>query len=185
MGAGCHVSAVPMDLSQRKWGAETVKCALVDIKDRQSCKIRKLGEALVAAGYASLDAQAHLLGLSRSTTWTILRGSHKSSGLSARIVHRILSAPKLPARVRAEIFEYIEAKATGLYGHSRSQRQKFVSRLAGEYSAGGKERSSRAWRNLRTRVFQDGCQKRGQEAPLQQSSRGGLAIRLAHWAGRK
>ena len=144
MEAGSHASVVPMDLSQRKWGAETVKCALVDVKDRQSCKIRKLGEALVAAGYASLDAQAHLLGLSRSTTWTILRGSHKSSGLSARIVHRILSAPKLPARVRAEIFEYIEAKATGLYGHSRPQRQKFVSRLAGEYSAGGKERSTRA-----------------------------------------
>src|SRR5262245_44294907 len=115
--------ACAMDLGRRKWCVETVKCALVDIKDRQSAKIRKLGEALVAAGYVSLDAQAELLGLSRSTTWTILRGSHKSSGLSARIVHRILSAPKLPTCVRAEIFEYIAAKASGLYGHSRAQRE--------------------------------------------------------------
>jgi hypothetical protein len=143
MGARSHLGLCTMDLGQRKWGVETAKCALADVKGRQASKIRKLGEALVDAGYASLDAQAQLLGLSRSTTWTILRGNHKSSGLSARIVHRILSAPQLPPRVRAEIFEYIEAKATGLYGHSRPQRQRFVSRLAGESSADG-QRSTRA-----------------------------------------
>ena len=130
-----------MDLSQRC--VQTVKCGLVDIKDRQSSKLRKLGEALVAAGYGSLDAQAELLGLSRSTTWTILRGSHKSSGLSARIVHRIVSAPNLPARVRAEIFEYIDERAAGLYGHSRTQREKFLSRLVGESAARGNGGSKR------------------------------------------
>jgi hypothetical protein len=145
-GADSRVSAVPMDLDQRKWCAEKVKCGLVDIKDKQSSKLRKLGEALVAAGYGSLDAQARLLGLSRSTTWTILRGNHKSSGLSARIIHRMLSAPNLPARVRGEISEYIEAKAAGLYGHSRLQREKFVSRLEGTtgFQQGAKQANSSA-----------------------------------------
>jgi hypothetical protein len=132
-----------MDLDQRKWCAEKVKCGLVGIKDKQSSKLRKLGEVLVAAGYGSLDAQAKLLGLSRSTTWTILRGSHKSSGLSARIVHRIVSAPKLPSCVRAEIFEYIDERAAGLYGHSRTQRERFVSRLVGESAARGNDGSKR------------------------------------------
>ena len=43
----------------------------------QAFKIRELGEALVAAGYVTLGEQADALGLCRSTTWTILRGTHR------------------------------------------------------------------------------------------------------------
>ena len=42
------------------------------------CKIRNICDALVAAGFETLDEQTEVLGLSRSTTWSILRGSHKN-----------------------------------------------------------------------------------------------------------
>src|SRR5204863_6851493 len=69
------------------------------MKARQALKIRELGDALVAAGYASLDQQAKILGLPRSTTWTIIRADHKSSGLSAAVINRILSTSQLPLAV--------------------------------------------------------------------------------------
>src|SRR5262245_65480035 len=72
---------------------------------RQCAKIRELGEALVASGISTLDQQAEALGLSRSTTWTILKGDHKASGLSAAIINRMLTAPQLPPRVRAVVLE--------------------------------------------------------------------------------
>jgi predicted DNA-binding transcriptional regulator AlpA len=72
-----------------------------DMKARQSAKIRELREALVASGFLTLDEQSKVLGLSRSTTWTILKGNHKASGLSAAIIDRMLAAPRLPpARAR-------------------------------------------------------------------------------------
>ena len=58
--------------------------AVADLKARQSAKIKQFGDALVEAGYHALDGQARVLGLSRSTTWTILKANHKSSGLSSR-----------------------------------------------------------------------------------------------------
>jgi hypothetical protein len=50
------------------------------MKARQAAKIRQLGETLIATGFRRLDEQARVLGLSRSTTWTILNGNHKNSG---------------------------------------------------------------------------------------------------------
>jgi hypothetical protein len=50
------------------------------VKARQSSKIRKIGDALIALGYLALDEQAKALGLARSTAWTILQANHKSSG---------------------------------------------------------------------------------------------------------
>src|SRR4051795_12746613 len=88
---------------------------------RQLSKIRELVEAVEAAGFLTLDAQAKILGLPRSTAWTIRRGSHKASGLSASILNRMLAAPTLPLLVRAKILEYVQEKAAGLYGGSRSQ----------------------------------------------------------------
>jgi hypothetical protein len=99
------------------------------MKDRQSRKIRQIREGLVAAGFLTLNEQAKVLGLSRSTTWTVLRGEHKSSGLSVTIINRMLAAPQLPASVRARIEEYVEEKAAGLYGHNRMQRTRFTARL--------------------------------------------------------
>ena len=67
-----------------------------------------------------LDDQANALGLSRSTTWTILKGRHKASGLSADIINRMLAAPRLPPLVRAKVLEYVEEKTAGRYGHSHA-----------------------------------------------------------------
>jgi hypothetical protein len=97
---------------------------------RLNAKIREIGEAIAAAGLRSLDEQAEALGLSRSTTWTLLRGRHKGSGLSARIIARILAAPDLPLPVRAKILEYLAEKTAGLYGDTERELRQFVRRLS-------------------------------------------------------
>jgi len=66
------------------------------MKARQALKIRNLGEGLVASGYVSINQRARALGLSRSTTWAIIQAGHKTSGLSASIINRILSTPQVP-----------------------------------------------------------------------------------------
>jgi hypothetical protein len=100
------------------------------MKARQSSKIRELADAVKSAGFLTLDEQAKALGLSRSTAWTIRKASHKASGLSASIINRMLAAPELPPLARTKILEYVEEKAAGLYGGSRSQRRKFAARLS-------------------------------------------------------
>ena len=99
------------------------------MKARQSAKIRELGQALIDAGLRTLDAQADALGLPRSTAWTIVKTCHKTSGLSAGSIERML-ASKLPPRARATIVEYVEEKSFGLYGGSRRQQQRFAVRLS-------------------------------------------------------
>ena len=101
---------------------------LSEMKARQSAKIRELGQALIDAGLRTLDAQADALGLPRSTAWTIVKTCHKTSGLSAGSIERML-ASKLPPRARATIVEYVEEKSFGLYGGSRRQQQRFAVRL--------------------------------------------------------
>lgn len=88
-----------------------------EMKARQSAKIRELREVLVSAGFVTLDKQARVLGLSRSTTWTVTSGSHKCSGLSAAIIKRMLTAPQLPPSARTVLVEYVEEKSAGIYGH--------------------------------------------------------------------
>ena len=103
---------------------------LSEMKARQTAKIQELGQALIHAGFRTLDAQADALGLSRSTAWTILKTCHKGSGLSAAIIELMLGSSKLPPRARAIIVEYVEEKSFGLYGGSRRQQQRFAVRLA-------------------------------------------------------
>ena len=100
------------------------------LKDRQSRKIREFKDALVASGFVTLNEQANTLGLCRSSAWSILRGNHKASGLSATTITTLLTTPMLPAAVRARILEYVEEKAAGLYGHGIVQRRRFIDRLA-------------------------------------------------------
>jgi hypothetical protein len=100
------------------------------MKARQASKIRELGDALITAGLLTLDEQAEALGLSRSTTWTILKANHKASGLSASIINRMLAAPQLPPQARSKILEYVGEKAAGLYGGSRAQQRSFAARLS-------------------------------------------------------
>jgi preprotein translocase subunit SecB len=85
------------------------------LKSGHSSPIQRIGDALVAEGFVTLDEQAKTLGLPRSTTWTILRANHKKSGLSAAIVNRILKSPQLPGPVRAKVLQYVEEKSAGLH----------------------------------------------------------------------
>ena len=105
-------------------------CTVAKMKERQARKIRELGDALVSEGFLALDQQADALGLCRSTAWTILRANHKSSGLSAAIINRMLAAPRLPPLVRATIFEYVEEKLAGSHGHSKKQLRRFTALFA-------------------------------------------------------
>jgi hypothetical protein len=99
-------------------------------KAKQSAKIRELREALISAGLVTLDQQTKALGLSRSTTWAILRGDHKCSGLSAAIINRLLEA-SLPRTAKSKVLEYIDEKCAGVYGHRKSQINSFRSRVRG------------------------------------------------------
>ena len=104
--------------------------SVAEMKARQTSKLRQLADALIAAGFRTIGEQAKVLGLSRSTTWTILNSNHKGSGLSAAIANRIFAAPRLPQPVRSLLVEYTGEKAAGLYGGSMAQRRKFAARLS-------------------------------------------------------
>jgi hypothetical protein len=105
------------------------------LKMRQRTKIAEIRAALVAAGIVALDDQAATLGLSRSTAWSVLNPNHKSSGLSARTISRILGSPRLPQIVRQKLFEYIQEKIDGRFGHSERRRREFA-----EYFLGANDR---------------------------------------------
>jgi hypothetical protein len=109
--------------------AATRPPSVADMKARQSAKIQDLGQALIYAGFRTLDEQADVLGLCRSTAWTILKTCHKGSGLSAAIIERMLGSSELPPRARSVILEYVEEKSFGLYGGNGRQQQRFAIRL--------------------------------------------------------
>jgi hypothetical protein len=104
--------------------------SVAEMKARQTAKLRQLADVLIAAGFRTLGEQAKVLGLSRSTTWTILNANHKGSGLSAGIANRILAAPRLPQPVRSILVEYARERAAGLYGGSMAQGRRFAARLS-------------------------------------------------------
>ncbi|MGA6963292.1 MAG: hypothetical protein WBZ51_06660 [Xanthobacteraceae bacterium] len=108
---------------------KTPDLTLTDVKTRQASKIREIGEALITAGFVSLDAQAKVFELPRSTAWTILSTKHKGTGISARIICRMLSSKRLPPFVRAKIMEYAEERAAGIYGGTKTQNRRFASKL--------------------------------------------------------
>jgi hypothetical protein len=99
------------------------------MKAMQSDKLRELREALVNAGFLTLDQQANSLGLSRSTAWTVLKGNHKGSGLSATLIKRMLASPQLPPAAAKIIHEYVERKAAGAYGHSKERLRLFRAQI--------------------------------------------------------
>ena len=109
---------------------------LMTMKAQQCRKISELRDAIIAAGFRTIDEQSHALGVCRSTAWTILKAIHKSSGLSAAIINRMLAAPQLPWTVRAKIFEYVGEKASGQYGHSPAQCRKFIAQISVELLPG-------------------------------------------------
>jgi hypothetical protein len=101
-------------------------------RELQSIKIRELRDALVTAGYSHLTAQARALGLSRSTTWSILQANHKGTGISGSVIKRMLDQPGLPSLVRGKIFEYVDEKSAGMYGHKGPRLRRFATALTRE-----------------------------------------------------
>jgi hypothetical protein len=101
-------------------------------KELQLARIREIGHTLASMGYTTIDQQSAILGICRSTAWTLVKSCHKASGLSAHLIKQMLAAPALPPAVRQKILEYVHERATGLYGHSRSQCQKFLDRLSAD-----------------------------------------------------
>ena len=116
-------------------GLVSSNCTVTELKSKQCAKIKEIRTALISLGYLSLDEQAAVLGLGRSTAWAVMKGNHKASGLSATILSRMLGAPGLPDAVGVKILEYVQEKAAGIYGHSHKQRQQFIARLSARRAA--------------------------------------------------
>ena len=99
-------------------------------RKQQLLKIEEIVTTLAACGFVALDEQAYVLGLSRSTAWTIIRGTHKASGLSATTINRMLATDHLPQRVRLKLLEYIAEKMSGAYGDQGHRLKAFASKIA-------------------------------------------------------
>ncbi len=113
-------------------GATTQDNSLRAMKARQTRKIEQLREVFLTNGRLKVREQAKLLGLCPSTAHAVLQRNYKSSGLSAAIIKRMLACPNLPESARTIILEYCNEKIAGLYGHSGTQRRKFMAALATE-----------------------------------------------------
>jgi hypothetical protein len=72
--------------------------------------IHLVAEALIKAGYLSLDDQAKALGLHRSTAWTIMKTKHKLGMLNNKTVRSILAHPDTPVSVRVIIRTMLDRK---------------------------------------------------------------------------
>jgi len=99
-------------------------------RTQQRLKIEQITRTLAECGFVTLDKQAYVLGLSRSTAWTIIRGTHKTSGLSATTINRMLATGRLPLKVRLKILEYIAEKMSGAYGDRKHCLKAFASRIS-------------------------------------------------------
>jgi len=105
------------------------------MKSLQATKISEVAEALLESGYQRLPEQASVLGLPRSTAWTILRAQHKNYGLSAAVIKQMLAQPQLPCSVRAKICEYIKEKQAGVYGDNPQRLRRFSAALLSDEEA--------------------------------------------------
>ena len=99
------------------------------MRARQTLRIRAIRAALISSGFVSLDQQTKALGLSRSTTWAVLQGNHKCTGLRAGLVVRMLASPRLPRNVRTILLTYVSERTQGAYGHGHLQRRRFMAQL--------------------------------------------------------
>ena len=74
-------------------------------------RLQDIGDALVAAGYTSLDEQAKALGVTRSTARNIVNGKNKLERLARKTTKRILADPETPPSVRAIIRQYLAERS--------------------------------------------------------------------------
>jgi hypothetical protein len=73
---------------------------------RRTVPVQQIADALVRAGYASLDEQAKALGIHRATAWTIIKTKHKLGYLNAKTTERMLANPELPPCIRDVLQRY-------------------------------------------------------------------------------
>ena len=95
------------------------------MKAKQCQKLAELKTALVASGFKTLNDQAAVLNLCRSSTWKVLKSDHKQSGLNAGTIKRMLASPDLPPDARKVIEEYVLEKLLGGYGHTPKSLKAF------------------------------------------------------------
>jgi hypothetical protein len=102
-------------------------------KAKQVSKLGEIYRALCTEGFDTLDQQAAVLGLKRSTTWALLH-SDKRRGPSIVILKQLLSSLQIPSKVRKKVNEYIQAKSLGLYGHSQKSIRNLRRQIIETYS---------------------------------------------------
>jgi len=91
---------------------ETVRC-LNEINSssrtrrKYTTNIQHIADALITAGYTSLDKQAKALGIHRATAWTIIKNRHKLDRLNTSTTKRMLANPELPPCIRDVIERYL------------------------------------------------------------------------------
>src|SRR5262245_3090811 len=77
---------------------------------RRTIPVQHIADALVEAGYISLNQQARALGIHRATAWTIMRTKHKLGYLNAKTAERMLANPELPTCIRDVLHRYATEK---------------------------------------------------------------------------
>ena len=85
---------------------------------RRTVPVQQIADALVEAGYASLDEQAKALGIHRATAWTIIKTKHKLGYLNAKTTERMLANPELPQCIR-DVLQRFVAERPWLGRHSK------------------------------------------------------------------
>jgi hypothetical protein len=78
---------------------------------RRTTPIEHIADALVAAGYTTLDKQAKALGIHRATAWTIVKRKHKLGRLNIATANRMLANPEPPPSVRIVIEQYLAERS--------------------------------------------------------------------------
>lgn len=96
----------------------------VQLREQQS-KILEISEVLSRHGHRTVDQQARILNVPRSTAWTILRPTHKHSGLTIRVLLKMLNSPELPLEARQKVLDYLYEKAEGHFGSNRNCQRRF------------------------------------------------------------
>ena len=74
---------------------------------KYTTSIQHIADALIAAGFTSLDKQAKALGIHRATAWTIIKNKHKLDRLNLTTTNRMLANPELPPCIRDVLQRYV------------------------------------------------------------------------------
>lgn len=108
-------------------GAPVSNPKSLQLRDQQS-RILEISEILSRNGHCTVDQQARILNLPRSTAWTILRPTHKYSGLTVRVLLRMLNSQELPAEAREKVLMYLQEKAEGRFGSNQHCQRRFITK---------------------------------------------------------